>query len=265
MRFRAITPSFLRGVGARRPRRRQRVSPFDIPDILPERSGMAQTIKICGLSTAGPLEAALKGGADMVGFVFFPPSPRHVDFATARELSARARMRAEIVALSVDADNALLEQIVEATAPDYLQLHGSETPARVEEIQRVFGVSAIKAIGVAGRVDFGRAEIYRNSADALLIDAKPPQGAVLPGGNGVPFDWRLAADFHPRKPWLLSGGLDPYNVGQAIALSGARGVDVSSGVESAPGVKDPHRIKAFINAALEAFERQDPDFVRSVK
>jgi phosphoribosylanthranilate isomerase len=172
-------------------------------------------------------------------------------------LSARARTRAEIVALSVDADDALLEQIVEATAPDYMQLHGSETPARVEEIQRRFGVSAIKAIGVAGRVDFGRAEIYRSSADALLIDAKPPQGAVLPGGNGVAFDWRLAADFHPHKPWLLSGGLDPYNVGQAIALSGARGVDVSSGVESAPGVKDPDRIKAFINAALEAFERQD--------
>lgn len=226
---------------------------------------MAQTIKICGLSTAGPLEAALKGGADMVGIVFFPPSPRHVDFATARELSARARMRAEIVALCVDPEDALLEQIVEATTPDYLQLHGSETPARVEEIQRKFGVSVIKAIGVAGREDFGRTEAYRSAADALLIDAKPPKGAALPGGNGVAFDWRLAADFHPRKPWLLSGGLDPYNVGQAIALAGARGVDVSSGVESAPGAKDPDRIKAFIDAALEAFERQDQDFARSTK
>jgi phosphoribosylanthranilate isomerase len=226
---------------------------------------MAQTIKICGLSTVNPLEAALKAGADMVGFVFFPPSPRHVDLALARELSARARMRAEIVALSVDAEDVLLEQIVKATSPDYLQLHGSESPQRVEEIQRKFGVSAIKAIGVSSRVDFTRADAYRSAADGLLVDAKPPKGAILPGGNGVAFDWALADNFHPGKPWLLSGGLDPFNVSEAIALSGARGVDVSSGVERMPGVKDPDRIKAFIDAAREAFEQQDQELARSTK
>ena len=226
---------------------------------------MAQTIKICGLSAADLLEAALKAGADMVGFVFFPKSPRHVDFATARELSARARLRAEIVALCVDADDALLEEIVKAAEPDYLQLHGSESAERVQEIQRKFGVSAIKAIGVSAKEDLARANAYLGTADALLIDAAPPKGSKLPGGNGVPFDWRLAADFHPRKPWLLSGGLDPANVGEAIALSGARGVDVSSGVESAPGVKDPDRIRAFIDAALAAFERQDQEMTGAAK
>jgi phosphoribosylanthranilate isomerase len=218
---------------------------------------MAQTIKICGLSTSATLEAALRAGADMVGFVFFPKSPRHVEYGAARGLADRARLRAEIVALCVDADDATLERIVKSTEPDYLQLHGVESPERVQEIQRKFGVSAIKAIGVAIAEDFARADAYKGKSDALLIDAKPPKGAALPGGNGVAFDWRLAADFHPKKPWLLSGGLDAANVAEAIVLSGARGVDVSSGVESAPGVKDPERIKAFIDAALAAFERQD--------
>jgi len=215
---------------------------------------MGQTIKICGLSTAPTLEAALRAGADMVGFVFFAKSPRHVSFEMARELANRARMRAEIVALSVDADDATLAQIVKATEPDYLQLHGAESPERVQEIQRKFGVSAIKAVGVAVKEDFSKADAYKGKSDALLIDAKPPQGAVLPGGNGIAFDWRLAYDFHPRKPWLLSGGLDADNVAQAIALSGVRGVDVSSGVESAPGVKDIERINAFIEAARQGFE-----------
>jgi phosphoribosylanthranilate isomerase len=220
---------------------------------------MAQTIKICGLSTPDTLEAALRAGADMVGFVFFPKSPRHVAFAAARELAKHARLRAEIVALSVDADDATLEEIVKATEPDYLQLHGAETPERVEIIQRTFGISAIKAIGVAAKEDFTRADAYVGKSDALLIDAKPPKGAVLPGGNGIAFDWRLASGFSPRKPWLLSGGLDASNVGEAIALSGARGVDVSSGVESAPGVKDVSKIKAFVEAAIAAFERQDQE------
>jgi phosphoribosylanthranilate isomerase len=222
---------------------------------------MAQTIKICGLSTPVALEAALSAGADMVGFVFFPRSPRHVELDAARALADRSRLRAEIVALCVDADDAMLERIVSATQPDYLQLHGSETPERVQQIQRKFGVSAIKAIGVATREDFAKAEDYRTKSDALLIDAKPPNGSILPGGNGVSFDWRLAADFRPIKPWLLSGGLNATNVGEAIALSGARGVDVSSGVENAPGIKDPERIKAFVDAALEAFERQDQKFI----
>ena len=214
---------------------------------------MSQAIKICGLSSAPTLSAALEAGADMVGFVFFDKSPRCVSYDEARGLAAQARQRAEIVALCVDASDEALLQIVAATEPDYLQLHGRESPERVSEIQRKFGVSAIKAIGVADASDFARAQEYRQAADALLIDAKPPKGAVLPGGNGVPFDWRLARNFHPRKPWLLSGGLDASNVAEAIALSQARGVDVSSGVESAPGVKDIEKIKAFVEAARAAF------------
>ena len=215
---------------------------------------MGQTIKICGLSTAPTLEAALRAGADMVGFVFFARSPRHVSFETGRDLADRARMRAEIVALCVDPDDFMLKLIVEATEPDYLQLHGAESPERVDEIQRKFGVSAIKAIGVATKDDFAKANAYKGKSDGLLIDAKPPKGAITPGGNGIAFDWRLAYDFHPRKPWLLSGGLDAGNVAEAIALSGVRGVDVSSGVESAPGVKDVDKIHAFIEAARAGFE-----------
>lgn len=191
----------------------------------------------------------------MVGFVFFEKSPRCVGSAQARDLAARARQRAEIVALCVDADDETLAAIVAATEPDFLQLHGRESPERVGEIQRKFGVSAIKAIGVAEATDFAKAQEYKDAADALLIDAKPPKGAVLPGGNGVPFNWRLAREFAPRKPWLLSGGLDADNVAHAIALSRTRAVDVSSGVEIAPGVKDVEKIGAFIAAAREGFAR----------
>ena len=215
---------------------------------------MAPTIKICGLSTAPTLAAALDAGADMVGFVFFAKSPRNVAPDVAKTLARQARQRAEIVALCVDATDEAIAAIVAATEPDYLQLHGSESPERVAEIQRKFGVSAIKAIGIAEAGDFAKADEYKDAADALLIDAKPPKGAILPGGNGVPFDWRLARDFHPRKPWLLSGGLDPGNVAQAIALSLTRGIDVSSGVENAPGVKDIDKIKAFVEAARAAFD-----------
>ena len=215
---------------------------------------MSTAIKICGLSTVPTLVAALDAGADMVGFVFFEKSPRCVGSAQARDLAARARQRAEIVALSVDADDETLAAIVAATEPDYLQLHGRESPERVAEIQRKFGVSAIKAIGIAEAADFVKAQEYRDAADALLIDAKPPKGAILPGGNGVPFDWRLAREFSPRKPWLLSGGLDADNVAQAIALSQTRAVDVSSGVESAPGIKDIEKIRAFIAAARAGFD-----------
>lgn len=232
-------------------------SHFDFRAVLPERDAMAQLVKICGLSSPATLETALRVGAAMVGFVFFPKSPRHLEFAAAREMARRARLRAEIVALCVDPDDSVLEKIILATEPDYLQLHGSESPERLEQIQSKFGISVIKAIGVATRDDFAQAELYAGKSDALLIDAKPPKGAVMPGGNGIAFDWKLAADFRPRKPWLLSGGLDPTNVAAAIELSGTRGVDVSSGVESAPGVKDPDMIKSFIQAALTAFERQD--------
>jgi phosphoribosylanthranilate isomerase len=216
---------------------------------------MTPIVKICGLSTALTLDAALEAGADMVGFVFFSKSPRHIDWATARALGRHAEGRAKIVALSVDDDDDTLKRIVDALSPDLLQLHGSETPARVKEIGELFGRPTMKAIGVATRADLAAAAAYEGVADMLLIDAKPPKDAVLPGGNGRPFDWRLTQDFHAPLPWLLSGGLEPDNVEAAIALSGARGVDVSSGVERAPGVKDPARIRAFVAAARRAFAR----------
>jgi phosphoribosylanthranilate isomerase len=216
---------------------------------------MTPVVKICGLSTAATLDTALDAGADMVGFVFFPKSPRHIDWASARALGLRARGHAKIVALSVDADDETLNRIIDALAPDLMQLHGRETPARVKEISELFARPTMKAIGVATRADLAAAEAYEGVADTLLIDAKPPKDAVLPGGNGRPFDWSLTRNFHASVPWLLSGGLDPDTVAAAIALSGARGVDVSSGVESAPGVKDPAKIRAFVAAARRAFAR----------
>jgi phosphoribosylanthranilate isomerase len=219
---------------------------------------MPSTIKICGLSTAETVEAALDAGADMIGFVFFEKSPRFVGLDLARSLAELARGEAKIVALSVDPSDRMLAAIVRALAPDFLQLHGLEAPERVAEVHRLFGVPTIKAIGVAQAPDFARAIAYEQAANWLLIDAKPPNGAVLPGGNGIPFDWRLARGFAPAKPWLLSGGLDADNVADAIALSGARGVDVSSGVESAPGVKDPRKIVAFIERARLALAPAPP-------
>ncbi len=216
---------------------------------------MTPLLKICGLSTPATLEAALAAGANMVGFVFFPISPRHVGYDTARRLGAQARGRASVVALSVDADDDALQGIVEALSPDILQLHGRETPSRVNEIRQRFGCPTMKAVGVAAPADFAAAATYDGVADFLLIDAKPPKGAALPGGNGLAFDWRIARSFSPSRPWLLSGGLDPDTVAEAITETGARGVDVSSGVESAPGVKDEGRIRAFVAAARAAFER----------
>jgi phosphoribosylanthranilate isomerase len=216
---------------------------------------MTPTVKICGLSTASTLDAALEAGADMVGFVFFPKSPRHIDWATARALGRQAAGHATIVALSVDADDDTLKRIIDALSPDLMQLHGSESPARVKEIGELCARPTMKAIGIAARGDLAAAKAYEGVADALLIDAKPPKGAALPGGNGRPFDWSLTQGFHARGPWLLSGGLDPDSVAAAIALSQARGVDVSSGVESAPGVKDVGKIRAFVAAARRAFAR----------
>ena len=169
---------------------------------------MTSTVKICGLATAATLEAALDAGADMVGLVFFAKSPRFVGLDHAHELAAQARDRAKIVALTVDAEDDLLAAIVRVVGPDMLQLHGRETPQRVAAIKQAFGLPAMKAIGVAEAADFARARDYEGVADWLLIDAKPPKDAVLPGGNGRPFDWRLARGFAPKIPWLLSGGLD---------------------------------------------------------
>jgi phosphoribosylanthranilate isomerase len=216
---------------------------------------MTPIVKICGLSTPATLDAALDSGADMVGFVFFPKSPRHIDWGQARALARQARGRAKIVALTVDPDDDTLKRIAEALAPDLLQLHGRETPARVKQIREFAARPTMKAIGVAAREDFAAAAPYEGVADFLLIDAKAPEGAALPGGNGRPFDWGLAREIRFRRPWLLSGGLDPETVEAAIAASGASGVDVSSGVESAPGVKDPAKIRAFVAAARGAFAR----------
>jgi|SRR5271166_1630154 len=216
---------------------------------------MSPFVKICGLSTAASLEAALAAGAHMVGFVFFAKSPRNVSLKAARGLGERARGRARIVALTVDADDDALDAIVESLDPEVLQLHGRESPARVAAIRRRYGRAVMKAVGVGAPADFAAAAPYESVADYLLIDAKPARDAALPGGNGRAFDWRLAADFRPARPWLLSGGLDPVNVAEAIARTGARGVDVSSGVESAPGVKDGAKIAAFVAAARGAFAR----------
>ena len=208
-------------------------------------------VKICGLSTPATLEAAIRAGVDMAGFVFYPKSPRHLSLAAARELQALVAGRTKKVALTVDAGDDALEEIVIALAPDFLQLHGSETPARVAAVKARFGLPVIKAVGVATEDDVKAAMAYA-AADMLLFDAKPAEGAVLPGGNGLPFDWRLMQKIALDKPWLLSGGLAPENVAQALQLTRAPGVDVSSGVESAKGIKDPARIAAFVAAARSA-------------
>jgi phosphoribosylanthranilate isomerase len=216
---------------------------------------MSVIVKICGLKTPEPLEAALSAGADMVGFVFFEKSPRHLELDAARKLAAQVGGRAEKVALVVDADDARLAAIVEAMAPDWLQLHGAETPERVAFLRATFGLPVMKAIGIAGPDDLARAKTYENVAERILFDAKPPKDAVLPGGNGLRFDWALLRDHAAgagRKDWMLSGGLNPDNVAEAIRLTGAPGADVSSGVEHAPGEKSAEKIRAFIAAARAA-------------
>ncbi len=213
---------------------------------------MAVIVKICGLKTPAPLEAALGGGADMVGFVFFDKSPRHVDLAAARELSRQVGRRAEKVALLVDAEDARIEAAIEALSPDWLQLHGTETPQRVAQIRARFGLRVMKAVGVAERNDPLRAVQYEGVAQRILFDAKPPKDAILPGGGGLPFDWTLLRDYGGPKNWLLAGGLNPENVAEAIRLTGAPGVDVSSGVETAAGEKSVEKILAFIAAARSA-------------
>jgi len=213
---------------------------------------MTLTVKICGLSTAETLDVALDAGADAVGFVFFPPSPRHLAYDTARALGARVKGRAEKVALSVDADDATLDAAVEALRPDALQLHGTEPPARVLALKRRFGLPVMKAIPVEARADLAAIEAYAGVADRLLFDARAPREATRPGGRGKSFDWRLLENLDPGVPFMLSGGLDAGNVAEALRVTRARGVDVSSGVERAPGEKDPDKIRAFVRAARAA-------------
>lgn len=206
-------------------------------------------VKICGLRTAADVAAVAAAGAAYAGFVFFPKSPRHLTLAAAREAALAAPPGLAKVALTVDADDAALDAIVEAVPLDMLQLHGHESPDRVAKVRARYGLPVMKAIGVADEGDLAALLDYSLVADQLLIDAKPPRGAEVPGGNGLSFDWRLLVGRKWLRPWMLAGGLTPENVAAAVRLTGARQVDVSSGVESAPGVKDAARIAAFVAAA----------------
>ena len=203
--------------------------------------------KICGLSTPETLDAALRHGASHVGFVFFPPSPRHLDFARAAQLAARVPTHVRRVGVFVDPDDALIEQAVAGGAIDALQLHKTAAP-RVAALRARSGLESWAAVAVKTRDDLEAARSFIGAADRILYDAKTPDGATLPGGMGLRFDWALLDGFRHPLPWALSGGLDAANVGEAIARTGATLVDVSSGVESAPGVKDMDKIGAFLKA-----------------
>ena len=202
--------------------------------------------KICGLTRPEDVAAAANAGAAYVGFVFFAKSPRSVSFDLARDLAVEVPVGIGKVGLVVDADDAFLDELTAKVPLDFLQLHGHETPERVSEIRARYGLPVIKAVGVADAEDVADLHTFAEVADQLLVDAKPPKNAVLPGGNGVAFDWRLIAARRWSVPWLLAGGLTPDTVAEAIALTGAKQVDVSSGVESAPGVKDASLIEAFV-------------------
>jgi phosphoribosylanthranilate isomerase len=210
---------------------------------------MSVLVKICGLSAPDTLDAALDAGADMVGFMFFAASPRNVSLHAARELGARVKDRAEKVAVTVDADDATLTNIVDVLHPDMLQLHGEETVARVSAVKQRFGIPVMKVLAIETTSDLGAIPLYTRVADRLLFDARPPRDATRPGGLGQPFDWHLLENIDLAVPFMLSGGLDPGNVAEAIRITRAPAVDVSSGVESAPGVKDADKIRAFIRAA----------------
>ena len=213
---------------------------------------MAVIVKICGLSTPDTLDAALAAGADMVGFVFFPPSPRHVSLGLAEQLGRQVGGRALKAALSVDADDALLANSIEALRPDLLQLHGKESIARVRDIRQRFGLPVMKAIPVATADDLTGVAGYAAVADRILFDGRAPKDATRPGGLGAAFDWHLLENFALPVPFMVSGGLHAGNVAEALHVTRAGGVDVSSGVESAPGVKDPDMIRDFLRAARAA-------------
>lgn len=210
---------------------------------------MSLLVKICGLSTPETLDVALEAGADMVGFVFFPPSPRHVSLETGRGLGRQVKRRALKVALTVDADDATLDNIMDALSPDIFQLHGKESVARLRDIKQKYGRPVMKAVPVATSADLAVLTGYAAVADRILFDACAPKDATRPGGLGAPFDWHLLENLDLKRPYMVSGGLHVDNVAEALRVTAAGGADVSSGVESAPGVKDPELIKAFIRAA----------------
>ena len=213
---------------------------------------MALDIKICGLKTDAALAAALDAGASHAGFIFFPKSPRHVSAEEAARLREAARGRAKAVAVTVDADDSALDRIVSVMQPDILQLHGKESPERVAEVKVRYGLAVMKAFALREAADLDAIAAYRSVADRFLFDAKPPAGSELPGGNGVSFDWRLLAGLDADVDYMLSGGLNAANIGDAIRLANPPGIDISSGVESAPGVKDAALIEQFFRAVRAA-------------
>jgi phosphoribosylanthranilate isomerase len=215
---------------------------------------MSLLVKICGLSTRETLEVALDAGADMVGFVFFPPSPRHLSLQAGRELGRQVKRRALKVALTVDADDATLDNIMDALSPDLLQLHGKESVARLRDIRQRFGRPVMKAVPVETAADLAVLPGYAAVADRILFDARAPKDATRPGGLGAPFDWHLLEKLELNLPYMVSGGLSAQNVAEAVRITGAGGIDVSSGVESAPGVKDPALIEAFTRACRASQE-----------
>jgi phosphoribosylanthranilate isomerase len=210
---------------------------------------MPLLVKICGLKTPDALDAALEAGADMVGFVFFPPSPRNLGIEAARTLGERVKGRAKKVALSVDAPDAELDRVVEALKPDMLQLHGGETPERVAAVRSRFRLPVMKALPIEQKSDLAPIRLYEKVADWLLFDGRAPREATRPGGLGKTFDWTVLENLGLEVPFMLSGGLDASNVAEALRITRAPAVDVSSGVERAPGEKDPDKIRAFIRAA----------------
>jgi phosphoribosylanthranilate isomerase len=210
---------------------------------------MSLIVKICGLSTRETLDVALDSAADMVGFVFFPPSPRHLNLEVARDLGQAVKSRAAKVALTVDADDATLAGIIEALQPDLLQLHGSETAARLREIRQKFALPVMKALPVETSADLAILPGYADVADRILFDARAPHEATRPGGLGAVFDWHILENLDLAVPFMVSGGLHAGNVAEAVRVTRAGGVDVSSGVEDTPGHKDPEMIRAFIRAA----------------
>lgn len=210
-------------------------------------------IKICGLKTEEAVRAAVAGGATHVGFIFFAKSPRHVDVETAARLAAVARETGVLsVAVTVDADDDYLNQIVAVMKPDILQLHGHETPERVAAVKAKYGLAVMKALSISEAADFAKIAPYKGIADRFLFDAKPPKGSEIPGGNAVSFDWSLLDGLVPGLDYLLAGGIHSGNVAEAIAIASPPGLDISSGVESAPGVKDAGRIAAFFDAVKAA-------------
>ena len=213
---------------------------------------MPLDIKICGLKTPETIAAALDGGASHIGFIFFAKSPRYVEPELAGHLREAARGRAQAVAVVVDAGDAFLDRIASETKPDILQLHGKETPERVAEVKARYGLPVMKALSVSAAADLDRIAPYLGIADRFLFDAKPPKDSELPGGNGVSFDWRLLQRLDGSADYMLSGGLSAQNIGEALALADPPGIDISSGVESAPGVKDIGLIDAFFRAVRTA-------------